>query len=127
MADYAGCGLEELEKFVMPALLVATTDDPAMVVVTNKGYAITRRGLEELDRRGIPHRGEEVVAEGGHRLDFGSYDPGGLRDGLGAEARRVEPSRQARETTEASVDFSDMCPNPPDFNQPPRLGSPYDY
>ena len=75
MADFAGCGLEELEKFVMPALLVATADDPAMVVVTNKGYAVTRRGLEELDRRGIPHRGEEVVAEGGQRLDFGSYDP----------------------------------------------------
>jgi Holliday junction resolvasome RuvABC ATP-dependent DNA helicase subunit len=75
MADFAGCGLEEMEKFVMPALLVATTEDPAMVVVTNKGYAITRRGLEELDKRGIPHRGEEVVAEGGQRLDFGDYDP----------------------------------------------------
>jgi Holliday junction resolvasome RuvABC ATP-dependent DNA helicase subunit len=75
MADFAGCGLEELEKFVMPALLIATTDDPAMVVVTSRGYAITRRGLEELDKRGIPHRGEEVVAEGGQRLDFGDYDP----------------------------------------------------
>jgi Holliday junction resolvasome RuvABC ATP-dependent DNA helicase subunit len=75
MADFAGCGLEELEKFVMPALLVSTVDDPAMVVVTNKGYAITHRGLEELDKRGIPHRGEEVVAEGGQRLDFGDYDP----------------------------------------------------
>ena len=87
MADFAGCGLEELEKFVMPALLVATTDDPAMVVVTNKGYAITRRGLEELDRRGIPHRGEEVVAEGGQRLDFGSYDP----DDFGVEVFTRQP------------------------------------
>ena len=73
--DYAECGIEELEKFVMPALLVSTVSEPAMVAVTNKGYAVTRRGLEELDRRGIPHRGEAVVADGGQRLDFGSYDP----------------------------------------------------
>jgi Holliday junction resolvasome RuvABC ATP-dependent DNA helicase subunit len=81
MADFAGCGLEELEKFVMPAMLVSTTADPALVVVTSRGYAITGRGLEELDRRGIPHRGEEVVAEGGQRLDFGSYDPDDFETG----------------------------------------------
>ncbi len=75
LCDYAGCQLEELEKSVMPALLVATPEDPAMVAVTSRGYAVTRRGLEELDRRGIPHRGEEVVAEGGRRLDFGSWNP----------------------------------------------------
>jgi hypothetical protein len=74
LCDFAGCQLEELEKFVMPGLLVATSDDPAMVTVTSRGYAVTHRGLEELDRRGIPHRGEEVVAEGGQRLDFGSWD-----------------------------------------------------
>jgi Holliday junction resolvasome RuvABC ATP-dependent DNA helicase subunit len=73
LCDYARCGVEELEKFVMPALLVATPDDPALVAVTNRGYAITRRGLEEMEKRGIPHRGEEVVAEGGQRLDFGSW------------------------------------------------------
>ena len=92
MADFAGCGLEELEKFVMPALLVSTPDDPAMVVVTNKGYAVTRRGLEELDRRGIPHRGEAVVAEGGQRLDFGFYDP----DDFGAEEGDELPTKPAR-------------------------------
>jgi hypothetical protein len=74
LSDYAGCGLEELEKFVMPALLVSTVSEPAMVAVTSRGYAITRRGLEELERRGIPHRGEAVVAEGGQRLDFGAWD-----------------------------------------------------
>jgi hypothetical protein len=74
MTDYAGCGIEELEKFVMPALLVATADDPAMVAVTNKGYIITWRGIEELDRRGIPHRGAEVVADGHGKLDFGAWD-----------------------------------------------------
>jgi hypothetical protein len=74
MADFAGCGLEELEKFVMPALLVATTEEPAMVAVTNKGYAITWRGIAELARRGIPHRGAAVVADGHERLDFGAWD-----------------------------------------------------
>ena len=59
----------------MPALLVSTAADPAMVVVTSRGYAITRRGLKELEKRGIPHKGEEVVAEGGQRLDFGSWSP----------------------------------------------------
>jgi hypothetical protein len=75
LADFAGCGVEELEKFVMPALLVATAEDPAMVAVTNRGYSITQRGLDELDRRGIPHRGAEVITVGGQRLDLGSYDP----------------------------------------------------
>lgn len=126
MTDYAGCAMEELERFVMPALLVATTDDPAMVAVTNKGYAITCRGLDELDRRGIPHRGAEVVTEGGHRLDFGCYDPEDfgtdLEPKLAASSRPDKPKRHRKR-----LDFSDMCPNPPDFRQPPRLGSPYDY
>ena len=54
MADYAGCGMEELEKFVMPALLVATTDDPAMVAVTNKGYAITMARAGGTGQAGHP-------------------------------------------------------------------------
>ena len=81
MTDYAGCGSEELEKFVMPALLVATTDDPAMVAVTNKGYAITWRGIQELDRRGIPHRGAEAVADGRAATGLRRLGPGRLRDG----------------------------------------------
>jgi hypothetical protein len=74
MADFAGCGLDELEKFVMPALLVATTEEPAMVAVTSHGYQITWRGVAELERRGIPHRGPEIVADGGEKLDFGTWD-----------------------------------------------------
>jgi hypothetical protein len=76
MADHAGCGIEELEKFVMPALLAVTADAPAMVAVTNKGYAITWRGIGELERRGIPHRGVEVVVGGHEKLDFGTWDSG---------------------------------------------------
>ena len=81
--------MEELEKFVMPGLLVATADDAAMVAVTNKGYAITHRGLEELDKRGIPHRGEEVVTEGGHHLDFGNWNPEDFGDDAAGKPRQV--------------------------------------
>ena len=75
MCDIAQCQIEEMEKFQMPALLACTVDDGAMVVVTTRGYAITERGLRELDKRGIPHQGEEVVAPSSQRLDFGGYDP----------------------------------------------------
>ena len=76
MCDFAQCQIEELEKFVMPALIVCTAAEPAMVAVTTQGYQITWRGIRELKRRGIPHRGAKVVADGIHRLDFGNYDPG---------------------------------------------------
>ena len=72
-----------------PGLLVATADDAAMVAVTNKGYAITHRGLEELDKRGIPHRGAEVVTEGGHHLDYGSWNPDDFGDNAAVKPRQV--------------------------------------
>jgi Holliday junction resolvasome RuvABC ATP-dependent DNA helicase subunit len=124
MADFAGCGLEELEKFVMPALLVSTPDEPAMVVVTNKGYAITRRGLEELDRRSIPHRGEEVVAEGGQRLDFGDYDS----DNFGVEEGDELPAKPAmpRRKKPSGGSFGLPAPQPPSLPvlTPPTITPP---
>ena len=75
LAHYAQCELEELVRFQMPALLIATPEYPALAVVTPKGYAITKYGLKELERRHIPHRGAEVVAEGGQRLDYGDWNP----------------------------------------------------
>ena len=59
----------------MPALIVCTAADSAMVAVTAQGYQITWRGIRELKKRGIPHGGSKVVADGIHRLDFGTYDP----------------------------------------------------
>jgi hypothetical protein len=124
LADHAGCGLAELEKFVMPALLVSTPDDPAMVVVTNKGYAITHRGLEELDRRGVPHRGEAVVAEGGQRLDFGSYDP----DDFGAQEGDELPAKPAmpRRKKSSGGSFGLPAPKPPSLPvlTPPTITPP---
>jgi Holliday junction resolvasome RuvABC ATP-dependent DNA helicase subunit len=99
LAHYAQCEEEELVKFQMPALVIATPQDPALVTVTPKGYAITRRGLEELERRGIPHRGEEVVAEGGQRLDFGSWNPEKFDGGNGKSV--VQARAKATEKPEA--------------------------
>jgi Holliday junction resolvasome RuvABC ATP-dependent DNA helicase subunit len=80
MCDFAQCQIEELEKFVMPALIICTAAEPAMVAVTSQGYQITWQGIRELKRRGIPHRGAQVVADGIHRLDFGNYDPDDFGD-----------------------------------------------
>ena len=46
-----------------------------MVAITSQGYQITGHGIKELEERGIPHRGDEVVADGVQKLDFGGYDP----------------------------------------------------
>jgi Holliday junction resolvasome RuvABC ATP-dependent DNA helicase subunit len=54
---------EELDKMILPPLMEEIDGRPPLVQVTSKGYAITRAGLAELDKRGIPHRGDRVSAE----------------------------------------------------------------
>ena len=58
-----------------------------MVAITSQGYQITQHGIQELDKRGIPHRGDEVIADGIQRLDFGNYEP----DDFGGKPKPVEP------------------------------------
>lgn len=53
---------EELDKFIMPWLLANTEDEQAFVTVSTKGYTITEAGLEELEKRGLDHNGEEALA-----------------------------------------------------------------
>lgn len=60
MCVVAGCKEEELRKFVLPWLMESTPDQEPYIVTTNRHY-ITETGLAELDRRGIDHRGEEVL------------------------------------------------------------------
>jgi Holliday junction resolvasome RuvABC ATP-dependent DNA helicase subunit len=43
----------ELEKKLMPELICATEDQPAMVEVGSDGYRITEAGLNELTKRGL--------------------------------------------------------------------------
>jgi Holliday junction resolvasome RuvABC ATP-dependent DNA helicase subunit len=61
LMNVVGVKNEELERFIMPQLLTATEDMPAVVVVTNKGYTITAAGLAELDKRGIKHNGVKAL------------------------------------------------------------------
>lgn len=46
---------EETERNILPWLLIATADQPAMITVCSRGYILTETGLAELDKRGIAH------------------------------------------------------------------------
>lgn len=59
----AQCRKEELEKMILPDLLNEIDGRPPLVAITHKGCAITRAGLVELDLRGVPHKGDGVIAE----------------------------------------------------------------
>lgn len=56
LAFVAGCKVEELEKFVLPALLANTPDRAPLIAVISKGYSLTEEGRTELDKRGIKHK-----------------------------------------------------------------------
>jgi hypothetical protein len=74
----------------MPPLITATADEPALVAVTSKGYSITRAGLKELERRGIPHQGDAAMILDIPPLDWGDYDPVDM--GYGQQAKpQAEP------------------------------------
>lgn len=96
LCHYTQCKEEELTKFVMPPLITATSNEPALVAVTSKGYSITKAGLAELDRRGIPHKGEEAMVIDIPPLDWGEYDPIDLGydmpDGPPKSKGKIQPS-----------------------------------
>lgn len=55
---------EELRKFIMPPLMSKTPDQKVpLVTISNKGYTITKAGLAELDKRGIPNRGVSAIPD----------------------------------------------------------------
>jgi Holliday junction resolvasome RuvABC ATP-dependent DNA helicase subunit len=62
LAQVAGCKVKELNKHVLPALTSFPDGEEPMVVVTTKGYTITAKGLEELNKRGIEHSGFHAAA-----------------------------------------------------------------
>lgn len=59
----AECKTEELEKYILPPMLVQTPDSPSLITVSPRGYTITQAGLAELDKRKIKHLGLEAVPE----------------------------------------------------------------
>lgn len=58
----ARCNEQALENIVLPPLLEHTGTGP-FVIPTRRGYALTKSGLFELDKRGILHKGERVTVE----------------------------------------------------------------
>jgi len=45
--------VKELDRRIMPPLLIETEDMPALVTVTKSGFALTKSGVEELQKRGL--------------------------------------------------------------------------
>lgn len=60
----AKCRIEEVEKIVLPPLLEEFEERVPLVALTRRGVAITKAGLHELNKRGIPNLGERICAEG---------------------------------------------------------------
>jgi len=56
-----GVKIEELDKFILPALLSRTADQPPMITIQTKGYMLTDAGLAELEKRSIKHGGRMVT------------------------------------------------------------------
>ena len=56
------CNIEALEKVILPPLL-QYGENGALIVPTRKGYAITKAGLVELDKRNIDHKGDRITVE----------------------------------------------------------------
>jgi len=50
--NVAGRKNEEVERYIMPILLTAISDQPAMVSVSSRGYTITEAGMDALRLRG---------------------------------------------------------------------------
>ena len=54
---------EELRKFIMPPLMCRTPDREPLVTVSSKGYTITKAGIDELNKRGLPNRGLDAMPD----------------------------------------------------------------
>jgi len=46
-------GKEELERLIMPPIMLSTVDNPSLVTVCQAGYTLTEHGLQELMKRGM--------------------------------------------------------------------------
>jgi AAA+ superfamily predicted ATPase len=59
----ARCRPAELEKIILPPLFDNVEGRGQLIRPTPRGFAITRAGLLELEKRKIPHKGEKITAE----------------------------------------------------------------
>lgn len=63
LAIAAECRVEQLERCELPKLMDYRRKEGPLVVALSRGMAITEAGLQELNKRGIPHKGYVVTAE----------------------------------------------------------------
>jgi Holliday junction resolvasome RuvABC ATP-dependent DNA helicase subunit len=71
LGGIANCEEAELNRFIMPALLASTSDQQPLVRVTGRGFAITKEGVAELDRRGISYAPDLFVRKSSLRNRLG--------------------------------------------------------
>ena len=60
LAANLSCEEEELDDEWLPYLKESTRDREPLIVMTNRCY-ITKAGIAELDKRGLPHQNEEMI------------------------------------------------------------------
>lgn len=59
-----GVKIDELKKFIIPPLQAITPDQTVpLVAICSRGYTITPAGIQELDKRNIPHNGVDAMPE----------------------------------------------------------------
>lgn len=61
--NVVGCRREQFDSQYAPLLMIETKERGPLAATTSKGWAITRAGCAELDKRGISHRGHLQLAE----------------------------------------------------------------
>jgi len=61
--NVVGCRREQFDSQYAPLLMADVEGRGPLAQITTKGWAITRAGCSELDKRSIKHRGEHQLAE----------------------------------------------------------------
>lgn len=63
LANVARCRKEQVEQYELPFLMSYANGGPLVICLSGKGMCITKKGLQELEKRGITHKGEKITVE----------------------------------------------------------------
>lgn len=63
LAEIARCRVAQVKAYELPTLMQYHGNGPFVVSLSGKGMAITKHGLNLLDRMGISHNGNKITAE----------------------------------------------------------------
>lgn len=53
LSQMVSCKEEELEKFIIPPMMISTEERKSLIKMDNKGYSLTEHGMKELIKRGL--------------------------------------------------------------------------